>query len=58
MTSNDIESKVKNEVLDTYPQDGISITIPTQDNFAFQLTSASNELTKIQNTIDNSMSVN
>jgi len=35
MTSNDIESKVKNEVLDTYPQDGISITIPAQDNFAF-----------------------
>ena len=57
MTSNDIESKVKNEVLDTYPQDGISITIPAQDNFAFQLTSTSNELANLQNDTDNSMSV-
>ena len=44
MTSNDIANKVKNEVLDTYPQDGINIVIPAKDNYAFQLTSSSNEL--------------
>ena len=44
MTSNDIANKVKNEVLETYPQDGINIVIPAKDNYAFQLTSSSNEL--------------
>jgi hypothetical protein len=44
MTSDDIANKVKGEVLDTYPQDGINIVIPAPDNYAFQLTSSSNEL--------------
>ena len=44
MTSNDIANKVKNEVLETYPQNGINIVIPAKDNYAFQLTSSSNEL--------------
>ena len=57
MTSSDIEAKVKNEVLDTYPQDGISITIPAQDNYAFQLTSTSNELNTFQDVGDNGMSI-
>jgi len=60
MTSNDIASKVKNEVLDTYPQDGVNIVIPAPDNYAFQLTSTSNEMRTFQaNELleDNRMSV-
>ena len=57
MTSNDIANKVKNEVLDTYPQDGINIVIPAPDNFSFQLTSSSNELNSIQEEHDNGMSI-
>ena len=49
MTNNDIANKVKNEVLETYPQDGINIIIPAQDNYAFQLTSSSNELKALNN---------
>jgi hypothetical protein len=56
MTSNAIVNKVKNEVLDTYPQDGIDIVIPAPDNFAFQLTSSSNELTSLEEGNDNGMS--
>ena len=60
MTKNDIESKVKNEVLDTYPQDGKNIVIPAPDNYAFQLTSTSNEMRTSQTNQlleDNKMSV-
>ena len=57
MTSNDIASKVKNEVLDTYPQDGINIVIPAPDNYGFQLTSTSNELQALNQENDNRMSV-
>ena len=55
MTISDIEDKVRNEVLDTYPQDGINIVIPTPDNYAFQLSTTSNELQS--NSSDNGMSI-
>ena len=57
MTNEDIINKVKDEVLDTYPQDGINIVIPAQDNYAFQLTSTSNELRALSNNEDNHMSI-
>ena len=57
MTNEDIINKVKDEVLDTYPQDGINIVIPAQDNYAFQLTSTSNELRALANNEDNHMSI-
>jgi hypothetical protein len=57
MTSNDIETKVKNEVLDTYPEDGISIVIPAEDSFAFQLTNTNNEITNFEDSNDNGMSI-
>jgi hypothetical protein len=44
MTSNDIATKVKNEVLETYPKNGTNIVIPAPDNYSFQLTSTSNEM--------------
>ena len=53
MTSSDIANKVKNEVLETYPQDGINIVIPANDNYAFQLTSTSNELEAFGNNMQN-----
>ena len=43
--------------LDTYPEDGISIKIPAPDDFAFQLTSTSNELLALRNTEDNGLSI-
>ena len=57
MTSNEIEAKVKNEVLDTYPDDGISIKIPAPDDFAFQLTSTSNELLALLNPNGDGLSI-
>ena len=57
MTSDDIANKVKGEVLDTYPQDGINIVIPAPDNYAFQLTSSSNELDALQNANSSGLSI-
>jgi len=57
MTSKDIASKVKDEVLDTYPQDGINIVIPAPDNYAFQLTSTSNELQALNQDNNDGMSI-
>ena len=59
MTNNDIIDKVKNEVLETYPQDGINIVIPSKDNYAFQLTSSSNEINNFytQDLNNNQMSI-
>ena len=49
MTNDDIIDKVKGEVLETYPQDGINIVIPAQKNYSFQLTSTSNEMKSFNN---------
>ena len=53
MTHNEIIDKIKNEVLETYPINGINIIIPTQSNFSFQLTSTSNELKLLNNSFSN-----
>ena len=37
MTNDDIIDKVKGEVLETYPQDGINIVIPAQKNYSFSV---------------------
>ena len=52
MTNDDIINKVKDEVLETYPQNGINIVIPAQNNYAFQLTSSSNEIQSFNNNGD------
>ena len=57
MTSEDIADKVKKEVLDTYPQDGINIVIPAPDDYAFQLTSTSNELSALHESNFTGMSI-
>ena len=55
MTNDDIINKVKGEVLETYPQNGKNIVIPAQNNYAFQLTSSSNEIKSVNNNGDNDM---
>ena len=57
MTSNDIINKIKNELLDTYPQNGINLVIPSKDNYAFQLTTSSNELNSLNEDNQNGMSI-
>ena len=59
MTNSEIIIKLKNEVLETYPPNGINIVIPTQSNYLFQLTSTNNELKSINGSLinNNSMSI-
>ena len=49
MENKDIYNKIKNEVLDTYPKDGINIVIPGKLNSAIQLTSTTNEFNSLHN---------
>ena len=44
MTNRQIIDKIKSEVLETYPPDGINIVIPSEFNYVFQLTTSINEL--------------
>jgi len=44
MENKDIYNKIKNEVLKTYPQNGIDIVIPGKSDYSIQLTTTSNEL--------------
>ena len=46
-TSDEIIDILKKETLDTYPQDGINIIIPSPNNYSFQLTSSLNELSSL-----------
>ena len=59
MTYSEIIDKLKIEVLDTYPTDGINIVIPASSNYSFQLTSSSNEIKTIKGELinDNDMSM-
>ena len=44
MTYNEILTKIKNQVLETYPPNGINIVLPSITDYAIQLTSSDNEL--------------
>ena len=59
MTYTEIIDQLKNEVLETYPPNGINIVIPTQSNYSFQLTSTANELKTLNNSQlnNNAMSI-
>ena len=43
MENKEIYIKLKDEVLETYPPDGINIIIPGKSNYSFQLTNSNNE---------------
>ena len=53
MTYSQIINKLKSEVLDTYPTDGINIVIPAYSNYSFQLTSSSNEIKTLKGLLKN-----
>ena len=53
MTYSQIINKLKFEVLDTYPTDGINIVIPAYSNYSFQLTSSSNEIKTLKGLLKN-----
>ena len=53
MTYDDIVNKIKDEVLDTYPSNGINIVIPTEYGYAFQLTSTHNEFNSLNGSQSN-----
>jgi hypothetical protein len=44
MTYSEILTKIKNEVLETYPPEGINIVLPSINDYAVQLTSTDNEM--------------
>ena len=57
MTISEILNKVKNEVIETYPTNGISIIIPAESNYTLQLTNTNNELLTLNGSLlnDNAM---
>ena len=59
MTISEILNKVKNEVIETYPTNGISIIIPAESNYTLQLTNTNNELLTLNGSLlnDNAMSM-
>ena len=59
MTNNEIKNILKNEVLETYPLNGINIVIPTESYYTFQLTTTSNEYKSLNGSLsnDNDMSM-
>ena len=59
MTNTEIKNVLKNEVLETYPINGINIIIPSESNYTFQLTTTTNEYKTINNSLlnDNDMSM-
>ena len=57
MTSSEIVNKVKNEVLETYPTDGINIIIPAESNYVFQLTTTHNELQTLNGSLLNNNAI-
>ena len=44
LTNNGILSKLKREMLNTYPSDGVDVQINALDGYAFQLTNSLNQL--------------
>ena len=59
MTHSQIINILKNEVLETYPSDGINIVIPSESDYSYQLTTTENELQTLNNSTlnDNYMSI-
>ena len=59
MTHSQIINILKNEVLETYPSDGINIVIPSESDYPYQLTTTENELQTLNNSTlnDNYMSI-
>ena len=56
LTQEESYNKIKNELVKTYPSDGHSIKIPVEDDYAFQVTTTSNENDFLQND-DNGLSI-
>jgi len=44
LTNTEIYNKIKEEILQNYPSDGVSVVIEGEDNYVFQITNGGNEL--------------
>ena len=53
LTNTEIYNKIKEEIIQNYPEDGISIVIEGKDNYIFQLTNGRNELDSLNGDYDN-----
>jgi len=53
LTNTEIYNKIKEEIIQNYPDDGISIVIEGEDNYIFQLTNGGNELNSLNGDYDN-----
>ena len=47
LTNTEIYNKIKEEILQNYPSDGVSIVIEGEENYVFQLTTGGNELNSL-----------
>ena len=53
LTNAEIYNKIKEEIIQNYPKDGISIVIEGKDNYIFQLTNGGNEMDSLNGDDDN-----
>ena len=51
--NNEIYTKIKAEIIETYPEDGESVVILGQENYAFQLTTVENEIDSLNGNYEN-----
>ena len=53
LTNREIYNKIKEEIIQNYPKNGISIVIEGKDNYIFQLTNGGNEIDSLNGDDDN-----